>query len=183
MGIRIGDSARALPTLQGVGALQGRPPVRPPERPEPTAGNQGRIGPLSTTDREEIAQAALREPVSSAPAAAVRALGTNLRAIREQQPTLEERSAEVRDRFEQAREQVFGTGSEQEAARAARRADAIEAAENVRSRDVTEVRANEAGSRGERFAPPAPPEPVAPNPRILQRFEEPLPPAAVDIRG
>ena len=190
MGLRIGDSARTLPTFQNVGPLQARQPVRPPqrteriERPEPPS-NQVRVGPLAPSSREEIVQAALREPVSSPTAAAVRALGTNIRAIREQQPTLQERSERVRERFEQAREQVFGPEDERAAVRETRQPEAVEPPE--RAQAIVEVVRDEPDiGRAARFEPPEtpePPEPVAPNPRILQNFTEPLPPSSVDLRG
>lgn len=107
MGLSIGDTARSLPTFQRVGALQGGRSVSPARSVEPPP-RPNTPGALAPVDRDEQIRAALREPVGSAPAAAVRALGTNFRAIREQQPSIEERREAVRQRFEQAREQIFG---------------------------------------------------------------------------
>ena len=196
MGLSIGDSARSLPTFQSVGALQGREPVRPRPEVRPVASTAAqaervRLGPVAPSSREEIVQAALREPVSSPAGAAVRALGTSFRALREGQPSLEEQRAQVRERFDQAREQVFGREGERAAIRAERQAEATQASEDARTRTVitpaetapAATREVSTQDRTARFTPPERPEPVAPNPRILQRFDEPAPPGSVDLRG
>ncbi len=112
MGLRIGDSARQLSAFQQQAAdfSSRQQPVR--------SGAERGPSPLERTAGPSFRALGLAEPrslttppetVRSTNAAAVSALNRNLREAREAIPSLEDRLETLRTRFEQARDQVFGS--------------------------------------------------------------------------